>query len=160
MRKTWLWLVAAVLIAGSLAAGLRAYGIAVVGSGYSAEILCGAVFISGREPGEVEADDLSGPGLEPLQFFRKRVDRDQEARDRLLLSAWARRRPCSATGSAARASIRTKPPCPRLPVLAPLRPLTRSSYGPTASGSISTADTDGIDRACARRRRRGRVRRA
>jgi CubicO group peptidase (beta-lactamase class C family) len=78
MRKTWLWLVAALLIAGALAAALRGYAIALVGSGYSAEILCGGVFISGREPGEVEADDLSGPGLEPLQFFRKRVDRDRK----------------------------------------------------------------------------------
>jgi CubicO group peptidase (beta-lactamase class C family) len=74
MRKNWFWLATALVTAGGLAAALRGYGIARVGSGYSAEILCGAVFVSGRDPGAVEADDLSGPGLEPLRFFRKQVD--------------------------------------------------------------------------------------
>jgi hypothetical protein len=58
-----------------LAAGLRAYGTALVGSGYSAEILCGAVFVSGREPDAVEAEDLTGPGFELLRYFDKQVER-------------------------------------------------------------------------------------
>jgi CubicO group peptidase (beta-lactamase class C family) len=74
MLKTLLWLVAAVVIAAMLAAGLRAYGTALVGSGYSAEILCGAVFVSGREPEAVEAEDLTGPGFELLRYFDKQVE--------------------------------------------------------------------------------------
>ena len=46
MLKTVLWLVAALALATMVAAGLRAYGTGLVGSGYSAEILCGAVFVS------------------------------------------------------------------------------------------------------------------
>ena len=78
MRKTWLWLVVALLVAAIVAAAFRGYGIALVGSGYSAEILCSAVFVSGRDPGAVETEDLSGPGLEPLSYFRKQVERDQK----------------------------------------------------------------------------------
>jgi CubicO group peptidase (beta-lactamase class C family) len=73
MLKNLLWLVAAVVIAAMLAAGLRAYGTALVGSGYSAEILCGAVFVSGRAPEAVEAEDLTGPGFELLRHFDKQV---------------------------------------------------------------------------------------
>jgi len=40
VRKTLLWLMSAVVLAGLFAAGLRAYGIALVGSGYTAEISC------------------------------------------------------------------------------------------------------------------------
>jgi CubicO group peptidase (beta-lactamase class C family) len=68
----------AVVLAGLLAAGLRAYGITLVGSGYSVEILCGAVFVSDRDPGTVEVEDLSGPGLELLRFFGKQVERDKK----------------------------------------------------------------------------------
>lgn len=76
MLKTLLWLVAAVVLAAMLAMGLRAYGTALVGSGYSAEILCGAVFVSGRDETAVTAEDLSGPGFELLRYFGKRVERD------------------------------------------------------------------------------------
>jgi len=68
----------AVVLAGLSAAGLRAYGITLVGSGYSVEILCGAVFVSDRDPGTVEVEDLSGPGLELLRFFGKQVERDKK----------------------------------------------------------------------------------
>jgi CubicO group peptidase (beta-lactamase class C family) len=77
-RKAWLWLAAAILLAVTLAAGLRAYRIAVIGSGFSAEILCGAVFVSGRDEAAVRAADLSGPGYELLRFFRQRVERDKK----------------------------------------------------------------------------------
>ena len=78
MLKTVLWLVAALALATMVAAGLRAYGTGLVGSGYSAEILCGAVFVSGRDPAAVEAEDLSGPGFELLRYFDKRVERDDQ----------------------------------------------------------------------------------
>jgi CubicO group peptidase (beta-lactamase class C family) len=76
MRKVWFWLLAAIVLVALSAAGLRAYRTALVGSGYSAEILCAAVFVSGRDPARVEAEELSGPGFELLGYFTKRVDRD------------------------------------------------------------------------------------
>jgi hypothetical protein len=76
-RKAWLWLAAAILVAVVLAAGLRAYRTALVGSGFSAEILCGGVFVSGRNEAAVRAEDLSGPGYELLRYFRQRVERDE-----------------------------------------------------------------------------------
>ena len=78
MFKTLLWLVAAIALAMMVATGLRAYGTGLVGSGYSAEILCGAVFVSGRDEGTVTAEDLTGPGFELLRYFRKRVERDEK----------------------------------------------------------------------------------
>jgi len=77
-RKAFLWLAAAVLVAVAVAAGPRAYRTALVGSGFSAEIMCGAVFISGRDEASVRAHDLSGPGYELLRFFPTRVEHDQK----------------------------------------------------------------------------------
>ncbi|MGH6831210.1 MAG: serine hydrolase domain-containing protein, partial [Methylocella sp.] len=67
---------AAILVAGAVAAGPFAYRIALVGSGYSAEMLCGAVFVSGRDEAAVRAEDLTGPGYELLRFFRQKVEHD------------------------------------------------------------------------------------
>ena len=75
-RKAWLWLAAAILIAGAVAAGPFAYRTALVGSGYSAEILCGGVLVSGRDEAAVRAEDLTGPGYELLRFFRRKVEPD------------------------------------------------------------------------------------
>jgi len=77
MRKTLLWLVAAIVLAVMVAAGLRAYGTALVGSGYTAEILCGAMFVSGRDESAITAQDLSGPGFELLRYFGTRVEPDE-----------------------------------------------------------------------------------
>ncbi|MGH9808858.1 MAG: serine hydrolase domain-containing protein, partial [Terriglobia bacterium] len=144
MRKTWLLVVAAVLVAVALAAALRAYGIASVGSGYSAEILCGAVFISGREPGEVEAEDLSGPGLEPLQFFRKRVDRD---RKRVTASYYG----LGAQTAAFRdgfgcTRIDTEADLPKVPALASTPPPDPERLWPDGERVDLEADTDAVDR--------------
>lgn len=143
MRKTWLWLVAAVLVAAALAAGLRGYFIALVGSGYSAEILCGAVFGSGREPGA--AEDLSGPGLEPLQFFRKRVERD---RQRVTASYY---------GLAAQSAVfrdgfgctridTDEGDLPKVPALASPPPPDLEQLWPDGERVDLGDDTDGIDR--------------
>ena len=75
-RKAWLWLAAAIVIAGAVAAGPFAYRTALVGSGYSAEILCGGVLVSGRDEAAVRAEDLTGPGYELLRFFRRKVEPD------------------------------------------------------------------------------------
>lgn len=76
-RKVWLWLAAlalAALAALAIWEGPRLYRTALVGSGFSAEILCGGVFVSGRAPAAVEAEDLTGPGYEPLRYFQTRID--------------------------------------------------------------------------------------
>ena len=69
-------MLAAITAAGIVAGGLYAYRVARVGSGFSAEILCGGVFVSGREPDDVKAKDLSGPGYELLRFFQQTVERE------------------------------------------------------------------------------------
>lgn len=71
-------MLAAIAAAGLVAGGFYAYRVARVGSGFSAEILCGAVFVSGRAAEEVKANDLSGPGYELLRFFQQTVERDSK----------------------------------------------------------------------------------
>lgn len=77
-RKTWLMLAAIAMVA-IVAGSLHAYRVARVGSGVSAEILCGAVFVSGRAPDDVRAHDLSGPGYELLRFFDQTVHRAEKS---------------------------------------------------------------------------------
>ena len=60
------------------AAGFHAYRVARVGSGFSAELLCGGVFVSGRAPEDVNTNDLTGPGYELLRFFHATIDRDKK----------------------------------------------------------------------------------
>ena len=74
-RKIWLML-AAIAAAGLVVGGWHVYRVALVGTGFSAEILCGGVFVSGRAPDDVGAEDLSGPGYELLRFFRRTVERE------------------------------------------------------------------------------------
>lgn len=80
-RKTWAWVAAGFVAIFAIAAaveGPRAYRTALVGSGFSAEILCGAVFVSGREAQSVRASDLSGPGYELLRYFSTSVEQDKK----------------------------------------------------------------------------------
>ena len=80
-RKTWVWVAAALLALIAVAAaieGPRAYRMALVGSGFTAEMLCGAVFVSGRDEQSVRASDLRGPGYELLRYFGTSVDRDKK----------------------------------------------------------------------------------
>src|SRR5262245_58044873 len=74
-RRTWIML-AAIAAAALVAAGFHAYRVARVGSGVSAELLCGGVFVSGRAAEDVKANDLTGPGYELLRFFQETIDRD------------------------------------------------------------------------------------
>lgn len=77
-RKVWLSIAAALagaLIVAVAAAGPGLYRTVLLGSGVTAEILCGGVFISGRDPQNVLVQDLRGLGYELLRFFRSEVDR-------------------------------------------------------------------------------------
>jgi CubicO group peptidase (beta-lactamase class C family) len=77
-RKAWLWLAAAIVIADAAVASPRLYRTALVGSGFTAEMLCSAVFVSHRDEQAVLAEDLKGPGDELLSFFRERIERDRK----------------------------------------------------------------------------------
>jgi CubicO group peptidase (beta-lactamase class C family) len=81
-RKLWLWLTAALLVllaAVAMWQGPRLYRTALLGSGFSAEILCGGVFVSGRDPATVKAEDLTGPGYELLHYFQTGIDADAKS---------------------------------------------------------------------------------
>lgn len=75
---TLAWLAAAVLAAAAIVAVPQAYRTALVGSGFSAAILCGAVFVSGRDVDAVRGADLTGPGYELLRFFSTSVEQDKK----------------------------------------------------------------------------------
>ena len=77
-RKVWLPFI---LIALAIAAGIalpRVYRTALLGSGIAAQILCAGVFVSGRDPQSVLAEDLTGKGYELLSYFQHELDRDGE----------------------------------------------------------------------------------
>jgi len=144
MLKTVLWLVAGLALAVAVAAGLRAYGTGLVGSGYSAEILCGAVFVSGRDPAAVEAEELSGPGFELLRYFDKRIERDDK------------RVTASFHGLASQSAIfRDGFGCTRVnggteldaPTISPLPPPDPEALWPEGERVDSGVSGEGIDRA-------------
>ena len=99
--KVWVWIGAIAAVAAVAVVAPRAYRIALVGSGFSAEILCGGVFISGRDESAVRSEDLSGPGYALLHLFRKTID---EKEKRVTASLFGRRskRRFFGMGSAAR----------------------------------------------------------
>ena len=72
----WLILFAAVIVVGGVVYLPRLYRMALLGSGYMAQQLCAGVFISSRPFEDVMAQDLTGPGLEPLRLFTPTVDED------------------------------------------------------------------------------------
>ena len=74
-RRIWLWL-AGLAVAGLVAGGFHVYRVARVGSGFSAEIMCGGVFVSGRTPEDVKTADFGAPGYELLRFFGQAVERE------------------------------------------------------------------------------------
>lgn len=58
-----------------------------VGSNYAAKIVCSNVYLAGREPEEVLADDVQAPGHPLLRLMQVRVD-SQEATVRAGLFGW------------------------------------------------------------------------
>ncbi len=75
--RAWKW-VTGVLAALTIVAGaLYVRAVALAGAGYKAKILCSSVFVSGRSPDAVLAEDLRADGLEPLDLFSHQIDRQQ-----------------------------------------------------------------------------------
>jgi hypothetical protein len=75
-RRTALFLLLAAVIAACVILGTRLYRTALLGSGVTAQILCAGVFVSGRDPQSLLAEDLTGKGYELLSYFQHDVDRD------------------------------------------------------------------------------------
>ncbi len=77
-RAIWVGLVLVLLTTIGAIAGPRIYATAVVGSGFMAQTLCDGVFISGRDPQSLFAEEMTGKGYELLVFFQARVDREKK----------------------------------------------------------------------------------
>lgn len=80
-RKSWLVFgiiaISALLVAGALYLPPLSR-VALLGSSYMAQQICAGVFISKRSFSDVLEEDLSGPGLEPLQLFTPDLDRETQ----------------------------------------------------------------------------------
>ncbi|HTO31826.1 MAG TPA: serine hydrolase [Pararhizobium sp.] len=77
MRRKWLWLAGSVSIAiAAVAAWLVVMPpeLLRVGDGYAAKIVCSNVFVAGRDPQVVLADDVQAPGHPLLRLVRISVD--------------------------------------------------------------------------------------
>jgi len=74
------WLAVGLIVVVTAAAILlpRISRIALLGSGYMAQTLCAGLFVSGRDMESLMTQDLSGPGLEPLQLFTPVVDHEAQ----------------------------------------------------------------------------------
>jgi CubicO group peptidase (beta-lactamase class C family) len=73
-RSFWLILTVVVMVAAAAILLPPLYRVALLGSGYMAQTLCAGLFVSGRNFEDLMRQDLSGPGLEPLQLFTPIVD--------------------------------------------------------------------------------------
>ena len=60
-----------------------------VGSGYAAKIVCSSVFISGRDPDQVLAEDVQAPGHPLLKLMRQDVDLTEKTVTTHLLGLFA-----------------------------------------------------------------------
>jgi CubicO group peptidase (beta-lactamase class C family) len=76
LRKAWLWLLAAGVVAGGAAISPSIYRTAVLGSGFLAQLLCSSTFVSQRDLQAVLTEDMRGPGYELLWFFHPVVERE------------------------------------------------------------------------------------
>ncbi|MGK2923017.1 MAG: serine hydrolase domain-containing protein [Methyloceanibacter sp.] len=75
-RSFWLMLALIALLTAAAIGLPRLYRMALLGSGYMAQILCSGIFVSGRDFEDLMTEDLSGPGLEALRLFTPSVDKD------------------------------------------------------------------------------------
>jgi hypothetical protein len=66
-----------VLVAGSLYGGWRLSRLAPIGSAYAAKMLCSWVFVSGREPASVIAEDILADNTWLLRLVNTQVDADR-----------------------------------------------------------------------------------
>ncbi len=72
----YVWIVVVLLVTAAAIALPRLYRTALLGSGFMAQILCGGVFVSGRDPQDLLREELTGKGYELLSYFQPEVDRD------------------------------------------------------------------------------------
>lgn len=77
-RRIWGWVMGAMIVAVLAAAEHPLYRAALVGAGYTAEMLCSGLFVSHRKEQDIVAQELSGPGYELLALFFHTVDLDKK----------------------------------------------------------------------------------
>lgn len=77
-RRIWGWVMGAMIVAVLAAAEHPLYRAALVGAGYTAEMLCSGLFVSHRKEQHIVAQELSGPGYELLALFFHTVDLDKK----------------------------------------------------------------------------------
>ena len=77
-RRIWGWVMGAMIVAVLAAAEHPLYRAALVGAGYTAEMLCSGLFVSHRKEQDIVAQELSGPGYELLALFFHPVDVDKK----------------------------------------------------------------------------------
>jgi CubicO group peptidase (beta-lactamase class C family) len=77
-RSFWSMLAVIILVTAAGIVGPRLYRMALLGSGYMAQLLCSGLFVSGRHYEDLMRQDLSGPGLEALRLFTPSVDTDEK----------------------------------------------------------------------------------
>ena len=75
------WFAAAGLLvaAGAVRGLLRLVRIVPIAAAYKAKVLCSAVFVSGRDPASVLAEDVAVDSYRPLRLFRAEVDRGRRS---------------------------------------------------------------------------------
>lgn len=73
-RSFWIMLAAIVAVTAGGIVLPPVYRIALLGSGYMAQILCGGIFVSRRDFEDLMREDLTGPGLGGLRLFTPSVD--------------------------------------------------------------------------------------
>lgn len=77
-RRQWIGSGVIVLVAIAALVLPRAYSVARVGAGYTAQKLCSGVLVSGRTAVDVMAENLTGSGLGVLRFYSADIDHETE----------------------------------------------------------------------------------
>jgi hypothetical protein len=77
-RRIWGWAMGVMIVAVLAAAEHPLYRAALVGAGYTAEMLCSGLFVSHRTEQDIVGQELSGPGYELLALFFHTVDLDKK----------------------------------------------------------------------------------
>jgi len=137
-------------IAGGLLLVVLALGawyllrLAGIGAAYQAKLLCSAVFVAGRDPGAVRADDLGTPGLAPLRWFDARVDREGRRVESSFLGLLSREAVFRPGLGCALALDGLEPPPAPAGQAAPVRPDPAFPW-PEGDGPAPEAPTNGVD---------------
>jgi CubicO group peptidase (beta-lactamase class C family) len=102
----------------------------MIGAGYYAKILCSGVFVSGRAPDEVIAEDVRADQTQALGLFSSAVDREAQAVDAWIPSSFAWQRAIHRDGYGCHLALETDRPEKALRPLEPMTPPDREALWP------------------------------